>query len=158
MLVDGWPKLDLADGLALEPFSASELDALVRKVLCTVWRVEGRSLRFCDEQEICRLHETYLGDPSPTDVMSFPYGSLPAGAPPEESCEAELIVNLDMAKDAAAEHGNSPKAELALYLVHGALHLLGYDDQETAALLKMKKAEQRVLEALGLEVRNRLDA
>ena len=61
----------------------------------------------------------------------------------------ELYVSEPCARRVAAEQGIDPRRELALYVVHGALHLCGYDDHEDADRLRMRAAEREVLSRLG---------
>jgi rRNA maturation RNase YbeY len=76
------------------------------------------SLSFVDPDEMTALHERYLGEPGPTDVLSFPLG--------EDGLLGDVVVCPKVAG------GNNPDrdAELRLLVVHGILHLLGYDHEE----------------------------
>jgi probable rRNA maturation factor len=76
------------------------------------------SLSFVTSEEMADLHERYVGDPEPTDVLSFPMG--------EEGLLGDVVVCPDVAE------GNNPDrdAELRLLVVHGVLHLLGYDHED----------------------------
>jgi probable rRNA maturation factor len=89
-----------------------------------------------DDRTIARLHARYLGDPAPTDVLSFPHG--------------EIVVSADTARREARARGIDPVHELVLYVVHGALHLAGYRDGKAKDRARMRRAERRALAALGL--------
>ncbi|MCH2102277.1 MAG: rRNA maturation RNase YbeY [Planctomycetes bacterium] len=117
----------------------------VKDAVCKVWEIEkGPNARvevvLMDEEEHAQLHGEFLRDPSATDVMAFPYG--------DDDCFGELLVNVEMAARVAAEHEHTPEQECALYVVHGCLHLLGYDDHEEEGRLEMRAAELRVMQAL----------
>lgn len=84
-----------------------------------------------------RLHATALDDPTPTDVITFPYG--------DPDLFGEIVVNLDMAARQAEERGIPMAEEVALYVVHGALHLLGLDDATERQRIAMRAAETKVL-------------
>ena len=117
----------------------------IRDVVCKVWEMEnGPEARvdvvLMDEGEHSRLHGEFLNDPSATDVMAFPYD--------DDDCFGELLVNVEMAARVAAEHANTPAQECTLYVVHGCLHLLGYDDHEEQDRVAMRAAEARVMQAL----------
>lgn len=99
-----------------------------------------------DDQSLCELHEQWLGDPSPTDVISF---DLSGDEPDDGGPQAELYVSVDCARRVAAELGGDPARELALYLVHGSLHLCGHDDHEPDQRAAMRAAESQVLAGLG---------
>lgn len=99
------------------------------------------SLLLTDDRGIAELHGVHLGDPTPTDVMSFLVDD-----------EAEIVVSVQTARRVAREHGHAPSAELALYIVHGLLHVLGHDDVRAKDRARMRIAERDVLAALGLSV------
>ena len=88
-----------------------------------------------DDPTIAELHERYLDKPGATDVLSFPHG--------------EIVVSGDTARREAEARGIPPLHELVLYVVHGALHLAGYDDRSPAQRAKMRAAERRILDELG---------
>ena len=127
------------DGDAL--LTVQQVRAAVRKV----WELEqGPTARvevvLMNEAEHTRLHAEFLDDPSETDVMAFPYE--------EDDCFGELLINVDMAARVAAEHAHTPAQECTLYVVHGCLHLLGYDDHEEHDRVAMRAAETRVMQQL----------
>lgn len=109
------------------------------------------SVAFVGDREIARLHADFLDDPSVTDVITFP------GEPhPAEPFAGEICINVDQARRAAREHGQSLAEELRLYLVHGWLHLAGLDDGTPRQVAAMRAAERRVLTSLdrkGLRLR-----
>jgi probable rRNA maturation factor len=80
---------------------------------------------------IALLHRKFLGQSGPTDVMTFQHG--------------EIFISVDTARRHARAFGNSLIRELKLYIVHGLLHLHGFDDQTRAEGSKMKKAQQKIL-------------
>ena len=93
------------------------------------------------QQAHCQLHADYLNDPSPTDVITFP-------ADPEENLAGEICVSIDTARIYAKDHGLAFSNELTLYLVHGWLHLAGFDDLNEKDRHAMKKEEQVCMSAL----------
>jgi len=99
-----------------------------------------------DDATLAELHDRWLGDPSPTDVIAF---DLSDGDPDESGPQGELYVSVDCARRVAAELGGDPARELALYLVHGSLHLCGHDDHEPDERAAMRAAEAAVLAELG---------
>jgi probable rRNA maturation factor len=88
---------------------------------------------------LAALHERWMGDPSPTDVLSFDLGDE------QEGPAGEVYVSVDCARRAAARRGLDPVRELCLYVVHGVLHLCGYDDREPEERRRMRAAERQVL-------------
>ncbi|HEX5136954.1 MAG TPA: rRNA maturation RNase YbeY [Planctomycetota bacterium] len=89
-----------------------------------------------DDRAIARLHGRFLGDPTPTDVLSFPHG--------------EIVASGETARREAEARGIPPLHELLLYVVHGSLHLAGYRDGKAKDRARMRRAERRVLASLGV--------
>ena len=100
------------------------------------------AIRVTADAEIGELHGRFLGDPSPTDVMSFDLDD-----------SADVVVNAEQAAREAAADGHDVAAELALYVVHGVLHVCGHDDHDPVARMAMRAAERRVMAQLGLAYR-----
>ena len=96
------------------------------------------SIALVDEKTICELHDEFLDDPSPTDVITFP-------GDPEADFAGEIVVSYDQAIKEHNQHGNSVEQELRLYLVHGWLHLAGEDDLADDTRTQMREAEKTVL-------------
>ena len=103
------------------------------------------SLVFMTDEALADLHRRFLGDPSPTDVITFP---APDGSPPPAA--GEICISADAAGRQSGK-GRSFSRELALYLVHGWLHLAGHDDLVPARRRLMRRAEARALEILERE-------
>jgi probable rRNA maturation factor len=96
-----------------------------------------------DDSTLAELHDRCLGDPSRTDVMSFDLSDPALGE------YGEVYVSVDRAREVAARRGVAVARELALYVVHGTLHLCGYDDHDEHDSERMRAAEQTVLDGLG---------
>ena len=125
-------------------------DAGVRKVARAALAFGERagvsvSLVFVDERTLARMHGRWLGDGSPTDVISFDLGADARGP------VGELYISVPRAAAQARLHGTSVERELALYIVHGCLHLCGYGDRAPRDRRRMRVAERAVLERLGFE-------
>jgi len=81
----------------------------------------------------------------PTDILTFPLSE-----PGAKRLAGELVIGAEMALVHAAERGHDVQAELALYVIHGLLHLCGYDDHDDADLREMRARERHYLAVLGL--------
>jgi probable rRNA maturation factor len=103
------------------------------------------SLAFVDNVTIHRLNKQYLDHDEPTDVLSFPYSAANA-----KKLEGELVVGVEIAQEQATERGHDVHAELALYVIHGLLHLCGYDDKSPKAEKEMRERERHYLALLDL--------
>jgi probable rRNA maturation factor len=99
------------------------------------------SVVFLTDAGLARLHAAFLADPSTTDVITFA-GDAAHGL------AGEICLSADTAAAYAREHGRDFATELTLYLVHGWLHLAGYDDLRPARKRVMRRAEARALRLL----------
>jgi probable rRNA maturation factor len=100
--------------------------------------------------EISRLNETFLHHKGWTDVLTFDYAE-PATRPPKPPAllHGEVFVCLDAALSQARRFHTTWQSELVRYIVHGLLHLLGYDDLDSRASRQMKPAEDALLHHLA---------
>ena len=114
------------------------------------------SLLISDDATVRELNKKYRGKDKTTDVLSFALeadkrGGAAAGfvMPPGEMVHlGEVIVSYPQAAEQAAERKRALEDELALLVVHGVLHLLGYDHDRPAREREMRSLEQRVLSAV----------
>jgi rRNA maturation RNase YbeY len=97
-----------------------------------------------DDVTIQQINRRHLQHDYPTDVISFAY-DRGAGA-----VQGELVVSLCTAQRTAAEVGWDWHSELLLYVIHGTLHICGLDDATAQQCLQMRRAEQSVLQQLGI--------
>jgi probable rRNA maturation factor len=97
--------------------------------------------------EMTRLNETFLQHQGSTDVITFNYTE----PPDSESLHGEIFVCLDEAECQARRFRTTWQSELVRYVVHGVLHLLGYDDQQSRARLRMRAAENDLVRRLAHE-------
>ncbi|MBI1381441.1 MAG: rRNA maturation RNase YbeY [Planctomycetaceae bacterium] len=109
------------------------------------------SVVLVDDATLAELHGQQLGDPTPTDVMSFDLEGDEGTEAQSVGPVGEVYVSVDRAQAVASERGVRFARELALYLVHGTLHLCGHDDHEPDDRARMRAAETRVLTRLGFE-------
>jgi probable rRNA maturation factor len=79
---------------------------------------------------IAKVHRDYFDDPSPTDVITFPYG--------------EILIGAGVVGENAARFGNSPSEEAALCVIHGLLHLAGRNDQTARAAKDMARTQEQI--------------
>jgi probable rRNA maturation factor len=83
------------------------------------------------DRRMALLHRKFLGQSGPTDVLTFQHG--------------EIFISVETARRHARAFGNSVLRELKLYIVHGLLHLHGFEDQTPSEVHKMKAAQERIL-------------
>lgn len=99
-----------------------------------------------DDRGIAGLHERWLGIPGPTDVITF---DLSDAARPGV-LHGDIAASAETARRVARELGWQPRHELAYYVVHGILHLAGYDDHDPADRRAMRVRERVLMQAAGL--------
>ena len=129
---------------------AQPLEALARQYL---ERLELRgcelSLSLVGDRAIRRLNRTWRKKDKATDVLSFPAGEAPAGTPGPRLL-GDVVISLDTARRQAKEYERSLDVEMARYLAHGILHLLGHDHEKPAEARRMASLEERLLGGRGM--------
>ncbi|MCX5655138.1 MAG: rRNA maturation RNase YbeY [Planctomycetota bacterium] len=127
----------------------------VLQVIRRVIKEEGRSAKslsivLTDNRHMRDLNREYLGHDTLTDVISFPLEDLdwPCGA---ASCglNGEIIASAELAAQQAQSANTDPRGELMLYIIHGLLHLMGYDDRNPDLARRMHAREDALLEEFG---------
>jgi probable rRNA maturation factor len=137
-----------------------ELELLFKKVLEAVLQAEGEtgevevSLVLVDDKKIQELNRDYRGIDRPTDVLSFPLREAVEDEGPKVSVDewllGDIVVSMETALRQAEEYGHSLERELGFLIVHGCLHLLGYDHQREEERQVMREKEEAILTSLGL--------
>lgn len=106
------------------------------------------SIAVVELEEMTGLNEQYRAKEGPTDVLSFPCDDPCAVVEPGEPVAiGDVVIAPEVAERQAAEYGHTVEEELNLLLVHGILHLLGYDHEEDDAAAAMQARERILLEA-----------
>jgi probable rRNA maturation factor len=103
------------------------------------------ALAFVDNAHIHRLNKQFLDHDEPTDVLTFP--SSESGA---KKLEGDVVIGYEVATEYAADRGHDLTLELLLYVIHGCLHLCGYDDTNDRSAAEMRKKEREYLTLLNL--------
>lgn len=119
----------------------------VRRLVQAVMRKEGRrkgtvSVVFTGDLLSRRINRRFLAHDRPTDVLSFPLGE-------GKNIEGEIYVNIDKAARQARTYRVTATNEVTRLIVHGVLHLLGYDDRRSTPARRMKEREDRYVEMLA---------
>lgn len=115
-------------------------------------------IRIVDEDESAELNQTYRNKPGPTNVLSFPFEmpELPEGLATAEEDEipanllGDLVICAQVVAREAAEQGKPEAAHWTHMVVHGVLHLLGYDHLDPGEAAEMEGLERQILAGLGL--------
>jgi probable rRNA maturation factor len=139
--------IEIANQQVVLPIDASRIEQAVRVVLAEEGVGEASlSVAIVDDAAIHALNRRHLGHDDPTDVLSFLLDSRPG------AIEGEVIVSAETAAATAPRYGWPAESELLLYLIHGVLHLVGYDDLQPDAAAVMRAREEHCLRQLGLEL------
>ncbi len=141
---------------------APELDMTLLKVAALA------TLKHCDVREACEITVVISGDPTlqdlnrrfravdrPTDVLAFPNdsrGPFAGGGPGFPRYLGDIVISLDRAQEQAESVGGTLHQELQLLIVHGTLHLLGYDHAEPREKAQMWEVQRTILELLGVNI------
>lgn len=135
------------------PAAVSETDlARIGRVVPTVLRVKAKgeaSLGFVGEKEMQKLNTRYMGKKRPTDVLSFPAAKdarfREPGAPPYWG---DLVVCIPFASREAKRRGIDAREEVARLIVHGLLHLRGFDHRNEKEEFRMFSLQERLVEKI----------
>lgn len=96
-----------------------------------IGQLEGMEISLLDDAEMARVHGEFLDEATPTDVITFAHG--------------ELLIGVEVAVRQARDFGSTPDREIALYGIHGMLHLAGYDDRSAEEAQAMSERQEELL-------------
>ena len=136
-----YPHIEVANQYPALQINLSQLDCFFEAIF-PFYRhdLSGElSIVFMDRTAHSALHGKYLQDYRPTDVITFP-------ADLENELAGEICVSVDQANEEAIARNLSFEYELGLYLIHGWLHLVGFDDLEKVDREIMRMEEQRLID------------
>lgn len=143
-------KLNISNQQKSLPLSKSSVKRAT-EALCSFLKIscDELSIFFVTKKKISSLHAQFFDDPSPTDCITFPVDASYLG---------DLFICPSVALSYAAAKKLDPYQETLLYLVHGLLHLRGYDDLKDDARRTMRKMEKKCmghLSKLGIKLTSR---
>ena len=140
------PRLSVRNLQRQIPVNVAELQKFALKVIPRCLQLRSRkrtdltklqniSVWLISDRRMSRLHREFLGRSGPTDVLTFQHG--------------EIFISVETAKRHARAFGNSLTRELQLYIVHGLLHLYGFDDRTQPGARRMEKMQVKILGDCG---------
>jgi len=105
------------------------------------------SINFVRDRAIKDLNYLYRGKNRPTDVLSF---SMREGRriKKDNLILGDVVISTERARRQAADFGSTFKKEVILYIVHGILHLIGYDDEDASSEKRMRRKEKQIFDRL----------
>lgn len=130
--------------LALRPLQRFSEKATIQLKL----RPDSAAIAFVTDSEIARLNKIYRKKNKPTDVLSFP-AQNPARRPNKYQFLGDIAIAPAVARRYAKKNGRSLQTELCILILHGILHLLGYDHETDRG--QMDRIEHQLRRKLGLE-------
>lgn len=138
-------KISIINSQDAVKLNSGEIKRIAADALGAVGEKEAElSVYLVDDSEMRRLNFHYRNVDRPTDVLAF---SMREGEPLEgaEGILGDVVISAQTALRQARRYRKSLKDELNLYLVHGILHLIGYDDNSARARKKMEKLQEEIL-------------
>lgn len=139
--------VDLIDrGSLIEPSQAAWLTEHAQRLMHHLQLRGELRVELVDDPDMSTAHEKWLGDPTTTDVLTF---DLRESADDPE-LDTDLLLCVDEARRQAQARSLPLEHELLLYITHGLLHCLGYDDHTQADSTTMHQREDELLAAIGL--------
>lgn len=132
------PRRGVPSAVSLRRFATAALQGLRKNAALTI--------RVVTTGESAQLNQTYRGKAGPTNVLSFPFE-----APPQVRCDSlgDLVICAPVVAREARTQAKLPQAHWAHMVVHGVLHLLGYDHIQVKQARVMEALEKRILGDLG---------
>ena len=139
-------KIAVASPQEVVPIDRRRLREVAQAVLAGEGVVDYEiSLAFVDNATIHALNVRYLQHDEPTDILTFPLSE-----PGSKKLAGELVIGAEVALAQATERSHDVQIELSLYVIHGLLHLCGFDDHDQADIQAMRARERHYLLQLGL--------
>lgn len=124
--------MEVRSAQKLVEVDTSALKGLAEKTLSALGRNRAHlDILITDDLQIRNLKKRYMGIDSATDVISFDTG--------------DIVISAETARRNAPEFGTTPLREISLYLIHGILHLSGYDDSTDASRRRMERKQEELL-------------
>jgi probable rRNA maturation factor len=108
------------------------------------------SVLLCDDETIAGLNTHWRGQEKPTNVLSFPAPPLKRGEPGEDVPLGDIVIAYETLTREAAENGKTASDHLSHLVVHGFLHLLGYDHHMDEEAERMERLERDILARIGI--------
>lgn len=145
------PAIDIQNDLEY-PIQPARLQDAAALVISQHGSDGSLSIVITDDETIAALNQQYRGIDTPTDVLSFPADEPPVEMLEEAAYLGDLLIAFPYASAQAAREGHPLSDSLALLVVHGSLHLLGYDHDSAENRARMWAAQDNALRALGISL------
>lgn len=127
-------QIDMADLTEVAQRALHECLKLRRRKASTLTKLHEVSVLLVSDRRMSQVHRQFLHQRGPTDILTFEHG--------------EILISVPIAKRNARRFGNSLRRELCLYILHGLLHLHGFDDRTERDTREMERTQNRILKRL----------
>ncbi|MFA6597640.1 MAG: rRNA maturation RNase YbeY [Ignavibacteriaceae bacterium] len=129
--------------------------SLIRKIILKLveelhFSIESINVSFVDKKEMVELNSHHLNHHFSTDILTFNYNGS------NTALDGEIIISYYDANENATRYQITPQEEYLRLIIHGILHLLGYDDQNKNDKIKMKRKETSLVKKLNYLILNKL--
>lgn len=104
--------------------------------------IDSLEINFISSDKIYKINSEYLNHNFTTDIITFNYSNQ------QKKLDGEIFISIDDASENAKKYNVDLQEELARLIIHGILHLLGFDDQHKKDKIKMKQQENKLLNTL----------
>lgn len=128
-----------------EPININKINKVVKKILKYLKEERDVSFVFCNDRFIRKLNKKYRGIDKSTDVLSFAFKEIFYPLNIKQSFLGEVIISTQTTRKQANNFKHSFDKELFILLIHGILHLLGYDHVQLQDAKKMEQKEKELL-------------
>jgi probable rRNA maturation factor len=140
-----------SEGWKTQPEVKRTARTAARAALTFEKQKSGVTILLTGDAAMRRLNASFRGKDKPTNVLSFPAAPVPAGIKDVESLFlGDIALGYETCAAEALAEGKSLRDHLSHLVVHGLLHLMGYDHEEEAQALRMEERERAILAALGI--------
>ena len=123
------------DGAKLQEFAQRALSFCVREPGCGLTNLEDVNVILISDRRMAEVHRRFMGITGPTDVITFQHG--------------EILISVETARRQGKTCRTSLEHELRLYLVHGLLHLRGFNDAKPTGRARMKRTQEKIVARAG---------
>ncbi|MCP4652245.1 MAG: rRNA maturation RNase YbeY [Candidatus Omnitrophica bacterium] len=134
------PIVEIVNAQKLKKLNLKKIKGYLSKIFKILGISKQVSILFCDNRRIRNLNRKYFKVNCATDVIAFPLE--------EDDYLGEVIISVEKAAKSCAKYSNTWEKELTLYLVHGVLHLVGYNDIKNSDKVKMQSKECEIMKVL----------
>ena len=146
--------IEIHDELNVPDFPTDRVIEAVRNVLARHEVEEGTALTIVvtGDEQVRELNQEFLAVDAPTDVLSFPADPLPEEMQEDGPYLGDLVIAYPYTARQAEENGHALDDEIVLLVIHGTLHLLGYDHADDETQTQMWAQQQDALDAAGVTI------